>query len=460
MPSSRHCKVVEPNFIEAAELLRKQGSRARLMKLDATVHTISAAKYNINSYPDFRLFISGEPYDYRAGREPAAIVNYVLKKSAPAAIPVNSREKILSEQRSSGGVLALGVFDDNESHEAQAFSEAAIITELGFAIVTGTDFDWLDLEVQKPAVVLLTDFEPEQIIYRGEFEPKAISNFVIANSMPLTLEFTQETSQKIFGGNIKSHFLLFLNKKSDEFEKVKSYLVSVAGEFREKFPGKLLFIYIDSEPYYNLRVLEFFGLRQDQTPAVRIINTADDMRKYAPKTPDISIDALRYFADEYVNGGLRASLLSQPVPENWDAAPVRILTGKNFDAVALAKDKDVLVEFHAPWCGHCQQLTPVYNELAKIFAEENHVLLTKIDSTVNEIENIKIESLPTLKLFKRESNDVITYDGDRSITALVAFLNKHTGSVVKSSGSNDEMISAEVDQVDASTILGKQHEEL
>jgi len=46
------------------------------------------------------------------------------------------------------------------------------------------------------------------------------------------------------------------------------------------------------------------------------------------------------------------------------------LTPDNFDSVALDKSKHVLVEFYAPWCGHCKQLAPKYEELAKIFSGE------------------------------------------------------------------------------------------
>jgi thiol-disulfide isomerase/thioredoxin len=45
------------------------------------------------------------------------------------------------------------------------------------------------------------------------------------------------------------------------------------------------------------------------------------------------------------------------------------LDNSNFEDVVTKSTNDVMVEFYAPWCGHCKALKPEYHQLAEEFAE-------------------------------------------------------------------------------------------
>lgn len=53
---------------------------------------------------------------------------------------------------------------------------------------------------------------------------------------------------------------------------------------------------------------------------------------------------------------------SEPVPT--EQGDVKVAVGKNFKELITDADQDALIEFYAPWCGHCKSLAPKYEELA------------------------------------------------------------------------------------------------
>jgi protein disulfide-isomerase A1 len=407
-----------PEYEKAAQQLSESNASIKLGKVDATIESDLAEKFGIRGYPTLKFFKNGKPVDYTGGRTKDEIVQWVLKKSGPSAIILQSEEefKTFIEKKS---VSIVGYFENLESDAAKLFSELAdSIDEHPFGLVS--DYSkFSDLE-HKDTFVLYKDFDEKKVVFNEEMSNvEDVKKFIFVHSLPPIIEFNQETAQKIFGGQIKSHLLLFLSTKEGHFEKFVDNITPVAKEFR----GKIVFVTINADEEEHQRILEFFGMKKDEVPSMRAIKLEDDMTKFKPELPDLTVDNVRKFVSDFVEGKVKQHLLSEDLPEDWNKTPVWTLTATNFDSVALDPTKKVLVEFYAPWCGHCKQLIPIYEKVGEYFSDKDDIVIAKMDATVNELEHTKISSFPTLTFYpKGDSPKAIDYNGDRSFDAIVKFI--------------------------------------
>ena len=62
-------------------------------------------------------------------------------------------------------------------------------------------------------------------------------------------------------------------------------------------------------------------------------------------------------------GKVERFIKSEETPADNDG-PVKIVTANTFNEIVFG-GKDVLIEFYAPWCGHCKSLAPVYEEVSR-----------------------------------------------------------------------------------------------
>lgn len=105
------------------------------------------------------------------------------------------------------------------------------------------------------------------------------------------------------------------------------------------------------------------------------------------------------------------------------------LNGRNFDEKVINNEKDVLVEFYAPWCGHCKNLAPIYDQVARDFSGDDDCVVAQMDAD-NETnkpiaQKYGVSSYPTLMFFpKGDKSNPQPYTGGRDEEAFIKFLNE------------------------------------
>merc|ERR1719163_1583050 len=261
-PWCGHCKALAPEYAKAAGLLAEKDSPVKLGKVDATVEGSLAEKFEVRGYPTLKFFRNGKPMEYTGGRTADTIIAWVEKKTGPAAVTladVDAAKKFVEDNE----IAVVGFFAEAEGAAAKAFLEVAGgMDDLKFAL--GNADIAAEHKVEGDAVVLFKKFdEGRNDLTEGLTDVEGVTKFVASNSLPLVVDFNQETAQKIFSGEIKSHLLMFLSKSSDEYAAQHATASKLAKEFK----GQILFVSIDTDEEDHKRILEFFGMKEDELPS-------------------------------------------------------------------------------------------------------------------------------------------------------------------------------------------------
>lgn len=125
------------------------------------------------------------------------------------------------------------------------------------------------------------------------------------------------------------------------------------------------------------------------------------------------------------------------------------LTPSNFDKLVINSDEIWLVEFYAPWCGHCQRLVPDYEKAAKALKGVIKVGAVNADEHNSLGGRYGVQGFPTIKIFGTNKNKPEDFNGQRTAQALVdgalAAARKKVNSILggKSSGSSDSKDSSD-----------------
>eukprot|EP01123_Difflugia_compressa_P014504 TRINITY_DN758_c0_g1_i5.p1 TRINITY_DN758_c0_g1~~TRINITY_DN758_c0_g1_i5.p1 ORF type:complete len:460 (-),score=68.48 TRINITY_DN758_c0_g1_i5:66-1445(-) len=115
------------------------------------------------------------------------------------------------------------------------------------------------------------------------------------------------------------------------------------------------------------------------------------------------------------------SYKSLPLPTQ--SGPVTEVVGLNFKSIVLNPDKDVFVNFYAPWCPFSNMLQPTWRALADRLKDVPTVTIAQFDGTQNEVPGLHLHAYPTMILYRAGDNQQRQYRGfSRTEESLLEFL--------------------------------------
>merc|ERR1712110_317887 len=420
-PWCGHCKRLAPEFAQAAQELEADGSNIKFGKVDATEHPDLAQEYEVQGYPTLIWFTKENnhaPEAYRGGRESATIQSWVKKQTVSILDILPSQDDLKNILETAEKYATVVLYGEAKSFKGLV-NMALDALDLDFFHIT----DESQFGDYKSGDIISYDAhrDPVSITYTADEElPASIKK----DAYPSVVEFSPENFHRLIDHEYVLIAVTDYSKDGAKQELINLLKEVTTPERAEKFGV----MYGDSAQLG--RGVEGAGASGTVYPTMISVNTGDNSYIAFDEEQEFNSATVAKFADGLLDGTTTSFKKSEPIPEENDEA-VTTLVAKNFDTI---KGKNALVEYYAPWCGHCKSLAPVYEEAAASLKGLD-VIVAKIDATANYVEE-QIRGFPTLIWYGADGSSE-PFEGDRTLEGIASFIKSKIGA--DAHGSHDEL---------------------
>jgi len=425
-PWCGHCKKMAPEFDKASAILKNNDPPVTLVKVDCTADgKATCSKHGVSGYPTLKIFRgdSSVKEDYSGPREADGIVKYMRTKAGPTSKELESVAD-LDKFKDNMEHSIVGFFSDAEGDFAKKFKGLADTMSEDYRFAHTSAAAVLEATGYKDTFVifhparLLNKFDADVNVYEGKTERSDMKLFVLKNYHGFAGHRTS-SNQKQFNNPLTTVYY-----DVDYVRNVKgsNYWRNRVMKVAKKIQGEGLdmrFAVAAHEEFAH--ELSEMGLSYQDAPVVAARDAAD--KKFV-MTDKFSMDTLEKFVRDVLEGNLEPYLKSEPLPDN--SGPLKVAVGKNFEEVVNDPERDVLIEFYAPWCGHCKSLAPKYEELAQKLEGESGITIAKMDATANDVPKpYDVRGFPTIYFApKGKKGSPKKYEGGREVDDFIKYLAK------------------------------------
>lgn len=443
-PWCGHCKKLAPEYELAAQDLKNEG--IILAKVDATDEPELGTRFDVTGYPTLKIFRRGTPYDYNGGRDRNTIVSYVLEQAGPPSLHLNAKkayDKVLKSGTKKGpGVPVIGYFTDENDPRLIKFADAAnnLREEFQFHHVYGADVKSFGGKVGTLRVVQPPHFQSKyenkhlDIEIKDETTSEDLKNWVEEHVLPLVGAVTAATKkyyEPVVPRCIVFYDVDFSHNGIKNTQIWRNKVLNVAyNRMKNMKKDEDGIIFAVADETENMDLLKRFNL-QDSGEEINVGCVGKDKMFYPMPEDDFDEDVLDEFVSSVLAGKATPYIKSEKVPKDQKGDVVKVV-GKSFKKVVEDDSKNVLIEFYAPWCGHCKSLVPIYEELATSYKSDDSVVIAKMDATANDIPSPLYEAagFPTI-YFKPAGGAPMKYEKGRSLDDFQDFIAEHSGGAAK-----------------------------
>ncbi|XP_041975802.1 protein disulfide-isomerase A3 [Aricia agestis] len=427
-PWCGHCKRLKPEYALAAGVLKDDDPPVALAKVDCTEGGKSTCEqFSVSGYPTLKIFRNGEvSQEYNGPRESNGIVKYMRAQVGPSSkdlLTVESFENMLAKDE----VVVVGFFEKESDLKGQFLKTAdKMREEVSFAHSSAADV--LKKAGYKNNVVLYrpkrlqNKFEESFVEYKGE--PESLKAFIKENYHGLVGIRQKENINDFSNPLVVAYYDVDYVKNAKGTNYWRNRVLKVAKEMTE-----VTFAISDKDDFTH--ELNDYGIDFAKGDKPVVAGKDTDGNKFVMSN-EFSIENLLAFAKDLVDGKLEPFIKSEALPASNDG-PVKVAVGKNFKELVTDSGRDALIEFYAPWCGHCQKLAPIWEELGEKLKDEE-VDIIKIDATANDWPKslYDVSGFPTIYWKPKDSSKKpVRYNGGRALEDFLKYVSDQASSELK-----------------------------
>nr|CAG4643121.1 EOG090X0438 [Ilyocryptus agilis] len=420
----KHCQQLEPEYEAAARSLLEYG--IPLAKVDGPSEKELAERLNIIGWPTLKVFRKGRIFDYKGPREHQGIVEHMKLLSRSPSKIVNSIGEMKSAlDRKDTSVI--GLFSSKtalyENFLAAAEQLRGIFTCLHtFDSQVTAHYGINDdaIVVQQPEIFHSQHEKPFYVFSsvillifscsaNGSVDD--IMEFIRIHSIPLVGQRTKRN--EIFKYSAKPLVIVYYDVNFDhqyvkDTQFVRKKVLEVAKVFQ---PTSIKFAISNEDEYVEeLRALNL----ADATEDVKVAVYDGPVKFRMEPSDDLEPEELKEFVKLVISGKGKPFYRSQPVPKVQEG-PVLNVVADSFAQSVIQSKQDVLIEFFAPWCGHCKALEPEYKKLAKRMKKDYpNLIVAKMDATANDLHPMfgQLKGYPSIFYIPADNKEnIVQYEG-------------------------------------------------
>jgi thioredoxin 1 len=171
--------------------------------------------------------------------------------------------------------------------------------------------------------------------------------------------------------------------------------------------GSLEEIHPDWDAATKIPVLLQHGTHDPLVPVARSRALARELEEHGvplvyteyPMEHQVAMESVQQ-ASSWLDAVVAGEQPSEPIPEPPPEGPVKPVTTAEFENEVLSSDVPVIVDFWAPWCGPCRQVSPIVEQIAAMREGAYKVVKINIDDEPAIAQQFQVQSIPLIGLFR------------------------------------------------------------